>query len=279
MDVRGRPPSLVATTALLVVVVLATGACSRLSFVRQDFTRQDYERVSPEVDVSGNGRGRNAAQALQHLQLAQVRLMGGDYETAEREAQKALKQDPRSADAHTVLAAAAARRGASAQAGAHYLRAAELAPDNGAVLNNYGVWLCGQGREAESLAWFDKALGDSRYGTPALALANSGTCAIRAGQEARGERDLRRAISLDPRNASALGALAQLEFKRGNAFEARAFSERRLAAAPPDPAALQLASQIEEKLGDTAAAARYVQRMRAEFPQSRGSGMGDDGKR
>lgn len=279
MDVRGRPLSLVATTALLVVVVLATSACKRLTFVRQDFSRQDFERVSPEVDVSGKGSSRNAAQALQHLQLAQVRLMGGDYETAAREAQKALKLDPRSADAHTVLAATAAGRGASAEAGAHYLRAAELAPANGAVLNNYGVWLCGQGREAESLAWFDKAVGDPRYGAPAVALANSGTCAVRAGQDARGERDLRRAISLDPRNATALGALAQLEFKRGNAFEARAFSERRLAAAPPDPAALQLASQIEEKLGDTAAAARYVQRMRAEFPQSRGSGMGDDGKR
>ena len=279
MDVRGRPLSLVATTALLVVVVLATGACKRLTFVRQDFSRQDYERVSPEVDVSGKGRSRNAAQALQHLQLAQVRLMGGDYETAEREAQKALKLDPKSADAHSVLAATADRRGASAEAGTHYLRAAELAPANGAVLNNYGVWLCGQGRHAESLAWFDKALGDSRYGTPAVALANSGTCAIRAGQDARGERDLRRAIILDPGNATALGALAQLEFRRGNAFEARAFSERRLGAAPPDPAALQLASQIEEKLGDTAAAARYVQRMRAEFPQSRGSGMGDDGKR
>lgn len=279
MDVRGRPPSLLSTTVLMVVVVLATGACNRLTFVRQDFSRQGYERVSPEVDVSGKGGSRNAALALPHLQLAQVRLVGGDYDTAEREAQKALKLDPKSADAHTVLAATAARRGASAEAGVHYLRAAELAPDNGAVLNNYGVWLCGQGREAESLAWFDKALGDSRYSTPALALANSGTCAVRAGQEARGERDLRRAIGLDPRNATALGALAQLEFKRGNAFEARAFSERRLAAAPPDPAALQLASQIEEKLGDTAAAARYVQRMRAEFPQSRGSGMGDDGKR
>ena len=78
MHVRGRPPSLVATTALLVVVMLATGACSRLSFVRQDFTRQDYERVTPEVDVSGKGGNRNAALALQHLQLAQVRLMGGD---------------------------------------------------------------------------------------------------------------------------------------------------------------------------------------------------------
>ncbi|MDI9239780.1 type IV pilus biogenesis/stability protein PilW [Lysobacter sp. LF1] len=278
MNLRGRPLILVATI-VLAVATLATGACSRLTFVRQDFSREGYERTSPEVDVSGKPGNRNASEAMKHLQLAQVRLMSGDIDTAEREANKALKLDPASADAHTVLAAAAARRGAPAEAGRHYLRATELAPGNGALANNYGVWLCGQGQPAESLVWFERALADARYGTPALALANSGTCAMRAGQDVRAGRELRKAIGLDPNNAQALGALAELEFRKGNAFEARAFSERRLAAAPADRNALQLASQIEEKLGDTAAAARYVQRMRAEFPQTRGSGMGDDGTR
>ena len=64
----------------------------------------------------------------------------------------------------------------------------------------------------------------------------------------------------------------------GRAFEARAFSERRLAAAPADRRSLLIASQIEEKLGDTRAAGRYVQRMRAEFPDTRDSGTGDNGK-
>ena len=59
----------------------------------------------------------------------------------------------------------------------------------------------------------------------------------RAGRTAatRAERDLRRAIELDPSNAVALAALAQREFRAGRCFEARAFSERRLAAAPADP--------------------------------------------
>ncbi|MGD5980630.1 type IV pilus biogenesis/stability protein PilW, partial [Xanthomonas citri pv. citri] len=62
------------------------------------------------------------------------------------------------------------------------------------------------------------------------------------------------------------------------AFEARAFSERRLAVEPISAEALMTASQIEEKLGDRAAAARYVQRMRAEFPDAQGSESGDGGK-
>jgi len=278
MDVRGRPLRLAITT-VLTVAVLATGACSRMTFVRQDFKRQDFERTTPVVNVSGNANNKAAVAASKPLELARARLMAGDYAAAEKEALKALKLDPKSVDAETVLAVSAARRGDSAAAGPHYQRAAELAPDNGAVQNNYGVWLCREGRAAESLAWFDRALKDPRYSTPAVALANAGSCAARAGQDERARRDLRRAVELDPNNATALGALAELEFRQGNAFEARAFSERRLAAAPADAQALQLASQIEDKLGDRAAAARYVQRMRAEFPQTRSSGMGDDGKR
>ncbi len=71
-------------------------------------------------------------------------------------------------------------------------------------------------------------------------------------------------------------AMADSEYRAGHYFEARAFSERRLAAAPASPHVLQLASQIEQKLGDTAAAARYVQRIGAEFPeQGRDSRPGD----
>ncbi|HEY0503505.1 MAG TPA: type IV pilus biogenesis/stability protein PilW [Lysobacter sp.] len=278
MDARRRPLSFAATT-LLLVATLAAGACSKMTFVRQDFGRKEFERTTPEVEVGGKAANRGAIEARKHLERAQVRMMGGDYAAAEREARQALKLDPRSADAYTVLAAGAARRGARDEAGQHYLRAAELAPENGAILNNYAVWLCSQGRAEESLGWFEKALVDRRYTTPSMALANAGSCAIRAGRAARGERDLRKALELDPRNATALAAMAELEFRRGNAFEARAFSERRLSAAPADRGALQLASQIEHKLGDTAAAARYVQRMRAEFPETQGSGMGDDGRR
>ncbi len=278
MDARRRPLTFAATTMVL-VATLAAGACSKMTFVRQDFSRQDFERVTPEVEVGGKPANRNATEAAKYLQLAQVRMVGGDFASAEREANKALKLDPRSADAHTVLAATASRRGARNEAGVHYLKAAELAPGNGAIVNNYAVWLCNEGRAEESLRWFEQALADRRYTSRSVALANAGSCALRAGQEARGERDLRKAIELDPGNATALGALASLEFRRGNAFEARAFSERRLSAAPADRGALQLASQIEHKLGDTAAAARYVQRMRAEFPETQGSGMGDDGRR
>ncbi|REN20808.1 type IV pilus biogenesis/stability protein PilW, partial [Mycobacterium tuberculosis] len=80
------------------------------------------------------------------------------------------------------LAAIAAQRGNDAEAGQLYAKAAELGPERGDVLNNYGAWLCAHGRPAESLVWFDRALQAPGYTTPASALANAGGCALDAGQ-------------------------------------------------------------------------------------------------
>ena len=249
---------------LLVAAVLAVSGCSRLTFVRPDMSRGDYDQVAPEIEVSDAGH-RSTMVAHDRLLLAQQRMGAGKLDEAQEQARAALKADPGSADAHTLLAMIDQRRGDQAAAGGHFARAAELAPQRGYALNNYGTWLCSNGRPAESLDWFDRAVADRGYPTPALALANAGACAVDAGQGARAERDLRRAIGMDPDNTVALGAMAELALRNGNAFEARAFSQRRLAAGPADADALLLASQIEQKLGDKAAAERYTQRLRAEF--------------
>ncbi|MFS2047146.1 tetratricopeptide repeat protein, partial [Stenotrophomonas geniculata] len=107
--------------------------------------------------------------------------------------------------------------------------------------------------------------------TPAEAQANAGGCALDAGQLERAERDLRAALSTLPGNPVALEAMAQLSFRQGRYMEARAFAERRIAAAPATRSVLQLASQIEARLGDRAASDRYIQRIRQEFPQEAGS--------
>lgn len=262
--------------ALAVLLVVIVSGCSRLTFMRQDTSRGDFESTAHEVVITNNGKG--ASNAVARVQVAQHALAKGDLAAAERESKQALKIDPRSAGAYTVLAMVQDRGGNAALAGQHYRRAAELAPTQGGMLNNYGTWLCSNGRASESLAWFDQALAAPGYQTPAVATGNAGACALRAGQLARAEQSLRQAIALDPQNQVALSAMAELEFKAGRMMTARAFSQRRLAAAPADPAALLLASQIEQKLGDRAAAEEYVRRLRAEFPDARDSGSRDDGR-
>ena len=265
------------------VAAIATGGCGRGSYVSTSLKGENHvERAVNRISEGNRNRAGEGGASLQRDLLEMQRhLSAGDFAAVKRTAGEALKRQPASAQLHTYMAVALERTGDRAGAGMHYLRAAELAPTNGGVLGNYGVWLCGQGRAAEAMGWFDRALASPGHADSPMVLANSGACAGKAGQHRRAQRDLRRAIELDPENPLALGALAQLEFEAGNAFAARAFSERRLAAAPADPKALLLASQIEQKLGDSTAAARYVSRLKAEFPdapEARNSTIGDGGR-
>lgn len=205
------------------------------------------------------------------LTLATRDMQVGNLDAAERKVREALKLALEAPDALVLQAGIDDRRGRTRQAGENFRKAAELAPQRGDVLNNYGAWLCQQGQPAESLVWFDRALQAPGYATPGEAQANAGSCALDAGQLERAERDLRAALVAAPANPVALESMAQLSFRQGRYMEARAFAERRIAAAPATRSVLQLASQIEARLGDRAASDRYLQRIRQEFPQEAGS--------
>lgn len=247
------------------IATLAAG-CSRLerlSIVKPTAERGDWTQVAPRYEVSDKGRKAAPMAAVQLLASATDAYRAGKLEPAAQQARQALKADPTLADAHSLLAAIASAQGDIATAGKHYQQAVAIAPAVGAYANNYGTWLCGNGRAAESLAWFEQALADANYPTRDAALANAGTCANRAGQADRAEANWRQALALAPAEPQSLAGMAALQFARGRYLDARAFAERWLAAAPADPDALQLASQIELKLGDTAASARYLHRLQA----------------
>ena len=262
---------------LLALLVLAGTGCSRLTFVRPKFEHK-YTQVAPDYHVREDEQDDKRIAAMNAVGMAGQSLEQGQMDEAERQARAAIAADPKFGDAHTMLAVVLQQRGNAVDAGAEYAKAVALEPQRGSVLNNYAVWLCGNGRAAESLPMFDRALADPSYPTPAMALANGGACALKAGQPAYADPRLRKALELDPDNAVALAAMADSEYRAGHYLEARAFSERRLAAAPATRDVLQLASQIEQKLGDTAAAARYVQRIKAEFPEKQTVPPGETGQ-
>ena len=266
---RLREPCLLA----LALAVLASG-CSRLTFVKPSAERRGTERLAQEYTFKETRESKARQQARLQVSIADRQLRGGDLPAAAAAAKAALKADASLPEPHTMMAMVASYQGQDELAGSHYAEAARLGP-SGATYNNYGAWLCGSNRAKESLRWFDDALTDPAYRDRASALANAGACAARAGEHDRVERDLRAALELDPVNAVALEAMAAHAFRESRHLEARAFSERRLAAAPVTPATLELASRIEEQLGDTVAATRYVQRLRTEFPQARNAIPGD----
>lgn len=246
---------------LLLVLVALTAACGRgnLKII-------GVESVAPDYSIKQDKGANKRLRYQEFLRLSGDRFGRGQLDEALQFARSAQKLEPGLPDAYTMQAVIEGHRGQAEAAGALYRKAAELAPTQGDVLNNYGAWLCGSGHPAEALVWFDRALADPNYEGRADALANAGGCALDAGQLERAEDNLRQALALAPENAYALEAMTRNEVLHGRYFEARAFYQRRLAAAPAAVSVLQLAIQIEERLGDRTAAGRFQQRLREEFP-------------
>jgi len=203
------------------------------------------------------------------VQLGQHYLELGKYEIAKEDLLKALKFDPKSVDAHTVLATLYDRVGDRTSAEQHYREAAELSPTSGAVNNNYGLYLCKLGRFDQAQKRFDIAKNDGFYTARDVIYLNSGTCTLLGkGSVDAAEADFRRAVELNPDNAQALFQLATVLYQKNDYFKARAYVQRFDSLGQPSPDALLLARNIEVKLGNATAAQDYAQRLRKDFPDS-----------
>lgn len=257
-----------ATLAVLLVCGGMLSGCSqleRLSIIRPSAHIRGQTQVAPTYDVSGR-HGHASTDPYTLLAAATDYYQRGQYDEAERLLQQALKIPSAAADANTLLGMVADARGQAEKAGKYYEAATAAAPLKGQYANNYGNWLCANGRAGESLAWFERALGDRDYETPLVAFSNAGKCARKVGDDARAEQYWRAALGQDPATLPALAGMAQLEFDRGRYMEARAFAERWLALTPTDAAGLRLAATTEQKLGDNVAASRYLSRLQALSP-------------
>ncbi|MHA6203387.1 type IV pilus biogenesis/stability protein PilW [Dyella soli] len=204
-----------------------------------------------------------------HTELAQQYMQNGDLQDAMVKVNKALQFNPNYVPAHTVAAVLYERINDQANAELHYRRAVALAPEKGDTNNNLGWFLCNsEGKTVEAMPYFQKAVADPFYQTPARAWTNAGTCLSRSRDLAGAEVDFRKAIEIDPQSGEALYQLANVLYLQNDAFRARAFIQRFDALGQPSAAALKLGHDIESRLGNKDAALNYGRRLQSQFPDS-----------
>ncbi|WP_266160127.1 type IV pilus biogenesis/stability protein PilW [Dyella silvatica] len=203
-----------------------------------------------------------------HTDLGQQYMQNGDLQGALEKLTKALQFDPNYIPAHTVIAVLYERINDMPNAELHYRKAVALDPVKGAANNNLGAFLCKTGRATEAVTYFQKAVADPFYQTPATAWSNAGTCLKRNNNYAGAEADFRKALEVDPQNSDALYQIGNLLYLRGDAFRARAFVQRFEALGQTSPAALKLGHDIESRLGNREAALIYSRRLQSQFPDS-----------
>jgi type IV pilus assembly protein PilF len=241
----------------------AMAACSSQQTVMQPPQSESKSQVKENPEETK----KHAADVW--VQLGQHYLELGKYDIAKEDLLKALKFDPKSVDAHTVLATLYDRVGDRTSAEEQYRIAAELAPTAGATNNNYGLYLCKLGRFDQAQKRFDIAKADGFYNARDVIYLNAGTCTLLAkGSADVAEADFRRAVEINPNNSQALFQLASVLYDKGDFFKARAYVQRFDALGQPNPDALLLARNIEVKLGNAGAASDYAKRLREQFPDS-----------
>ena len=185
-----------------------------------------------------------------NLRLGLGYLQRGRLDAALEKLQKAVTAMPDYAEAHSGLALVYEQLANNEKAEFHYQRALELSPTDGAIQNNYAVFLCGTGRPAEAEAYFLKAIQSRNYQTPAQALENLGVCSMRIPDMAKAETYLRKALQIDPKLPRALLQMARISLAKNNAMSGRAYLQRYQEVSPLGAEGLWLGIQVERELGE-----------------------------
>lgn len=221
----------------------------------------------PLTDAQG-GQPTSAEQtgdqkrARIRLPLAVAYYEQGQMEVALDEIRQALQADPDFADAYSMRGLIYMNMGEPRLAEDNFLQALKLAPNSPDFNNNYGWFLCQNGRERQSIAYFDAALKSRAYRSPAKALNNAGTCSLKFGDKDAAERYLSQAFQYDPGNSTINASLARIYLERGDYERARFYIGRVMKADIMTADVLWLAIKIEHKLGDQAAKASLATQLR-----------------
>jgi type IV pilus assembly protein PilF len=207
-------------------------------------------------------------RAKVHAELGALYLQDGRHEVALEEARIAIEADSDYAPAHSLMGLIYMSLRKNELAEKSLRRALQLAPGDPEINNNYGWYLCQHDRIRESYAYFQTALGNPLYQTPAKALTNMGVCALMDKDDRKGEEYLLRALRADRNNLRAMYLLAELNYRGGRHADARQWMKDLHAKLEPTAESAWLALRIERKLGDREGEARFTGVLRRKYRDS-----------
>jgi Tfp pilus assembly protein PilF len=203
--------------------------------------------------TSGSSARGDSHKVREQIERA---LGAGDIARAARLAEKALAAG--AADPMLLNLAAWRREEAGDYAGAHQLlrRALALAPGDVMVLGAIGAVLRKEGRLDEARLVLDRVVAAEPRHCAAWLERGYTLDALR--ETAAADESYRRALSIDPRSAPALGRLADAAARRGESATARDLATRALSFQPHDPSAVFALATLAIEARDGAEAERRL---------------------
>jgi len=209
------------------------------------------------------------SRAQIHTELGAAYFTRGQLGVALEELKEAIKSDPRYAPAYNMLGLVYLELREFPQAEENFQRAFRLDENNPEFHNNYGWFLCQDGRPDEGIKHFFAALKNPLYSTPGKAYLNAGVCSIMKGDERGAENFFLKALKLQPQQQQVLYYLAEIAYRRKEYLDAKDYINRNMQVSQPGPEVLWLALRTERKLGNRDAEANLGMQLRKNFPDSR----------
>ncbi|MCP4877199.1 MAG: type IV pilus biogenesis/stability protein PilW [Gammaproteobacteria bacterium] len=203
-----------------------------------------------------------------NVQLGIGYLRQNNLDLASEKLTKALRQNSNSAAAHNAYAILQERLLQLDKAEYHYERATSLDPENAQAANNYGAFLCRNGRELESEKYFLRALDNPLYNTPEYAYTNAAVCLLRVKQTKVAKDYLRKAIASKNDFGPALLALGNILFEEADYRRAKPFLDHYHLVAQPSARSLWLAIRNTLELDSGGDVDELARRLEREFPDS-----------
>jgi type IV pilus assembly protein PilF len=233
--------------ALAALVVVSLGGCGSSSPKRPD-----------KLDDA----------AVYNTQLGISYLHQGELAVAKDKLDRAVKQDPSYAPAHSARAMLYDRLGNSEVADNEFRTALKLAPHDPDMINNYAVYLCQNGRTDEGVKKFQEAAANALYRTPEAAYTNAGVCLRAAKKDDEARALFIKALQTRPNYGEAAYQLANLQFQHNELAQARSLIDSFLGHFPDTADLLLLGVRVARGQNDQVASAKYARKLQLDFPDS-----------
>ena len=208
------------------------------------------------------------SRAQAHTELGAAYFSRGQFGVALEELKAAVKADAGYVPAYNMFGLIYMELREFPQAEESFQHGLRLDESNPEIHNNYGLFLCQNGRVDDGIKHFFASLKNPLYTTPEKSFLNAGLCSVKINDYQGATDFFIKALKLRPQQPQALYYLSEIAYKRNNFPEAKKYLAKLLQAAPVGSEALWLGVRIERKLGNRDVEADYALQLHKKFPNS-----------
>ena len=210
----------------------------------------------------------NAETSTMQLAQASIAMQSQDYPRALDLVKSSIRHNPENAKAHSVAGLIYQRQGFSQQAREYFSKAIQLDPNDPAIRNNFGNYLCAERKFGAAEENFLIAANSPGNAQPDTALTNAGLCALRANDSNRAKDFFSKAVQVNSAQTIALYQLALMSQRNADAVTASGFLQHYLTHKSHSAKTLLLASKIESDLSNNDGYRNLLQQLVRDFPDS-----------